>query len=178
MVTTHTPKKRGRPKSQKTLEKEQAEAWLKNPPAHIPQMTEEEKQSLREFIKNSEQAQRSILEGHSPLLPHALIYDLESLGDELMHGFEKSILDKYEQYRAKERIARVNGAEETASQADLRAKRLWHKNRALANRIQSGNLTPNGASKIIHEDWGNKGIEGTKPTIKTITSWYKRTRLN
>lgn len=178
MVTTNAPKKRGRPKSQKTLEKERTEAWLKNPPAHIPPMTEEEKQWLREFIKNSEEAQRSILEGHSPLLPHSLIYDLESLGDESMHGFEKSILDKYEKYRAKEKVARVNGAEETASQADLRAKRLWHKNSALEKRIQSGNLTPNGASKIIHEDWGSKGIEGTKPTIKTITNWYKRTRPN
>jgi hypothetical protein len=178
MVTTNAPKKRGRPKSQKTLEKEWTEAWLKNPPAHIPPMTEEEKQWRREFIKNSEEAQRSILEGHSPLLPHGLIYDLESLGDESMHGFEQSVLDRYGHYRAKEIIARVNGGEETASQADASAMRLWTKNSALVKRIQSGNLTPNGAAKIIFDDWENKGIEGGKPSIKTISNWYKRIRPN
>jgi hypothetical protein len=178
MASTNTPKKRGRPKSQKTLQKERAEAWLKNPPAHIPPMTDEEKQRLREFIKNSEEAKRCILEGHSPLLPHSLIYDLESLGDESMHGFEQSVLDQYKRYRVKELIARANGADQTALQADMRASKLWTKNKDLVNRIESGNLTPNGASKMIYDNWETRGIEGEKPTIKTIVNWYKRRRPN
>ncbi len=178
MAANKLPAKRGRPKSAKTLERERTEAWLKNPPAHILPMTKEERQWWDDFIKNSEEAQRAILAGHSPLLPHSLIYDLESLGDESMHGYEKIILDKFEEYKNKEIAGRINGADETASQADIMAQRLWKKNGDLARRIQSGNLTLNGASKIIHDDWANKGVEGGKPSLKTISNWYKRIRPN
>jgi hypothetical protein len=178
MATNKSTTKRGRPKSAQTLAREKTEAWLKNPPSHIPPMTEEEKQWWDDFIKNSEEVQHAILEGHSPLLPHSLIYDLESLGDESMHGFEKIILDKLEEYKNKEIAGRINGADETASQADVMAERLWGKNTTLAKRIQAGNLTLNGASKIIHDDWENKGVEGSKPSLKTISNWYKRIRPN
>ena len=170
--------KRGRPKSAQTLEREKTEAWLKNPAAHIPLMTEEDKAWVRVFLESSEKARKSILEGHSPLIPHSLIYDLESIGHELLHGHEQAILDKYEEYKNKETIGRANGSDEAASQADTSAKRLWTKNSALVKRIQSGNLTPNGAAKIIFDDWKNKGIEGGKPSIKTISNWYKRLRPN
>lgn len=178
MATNKLPAKRGRPKSAKTLERERTEAWLKNPPAHIPPMTEEDKEWLRAFLKSSEEARKSILEGHSPLIPHSLIYDLESIGHELLEGYEQAILDKYGEYKNKEFVGRVSGSDETASQADVMAKRLWTKNSALVKRIQSGNLTLNGASKIIHDDWENKGVEGSKPSLKTISNWYKRTRPN
>lgn len=178
MATNKLPAKRGRPKSAKTLEKERTEAWLKNPPAHILPMTEKDKEWLRVFLKSSEEARKSILEGHSPLIPHSLIYDLESIGHELLEGYEQDILDKYEEYKNKEITGRINGADETASQANVMAKRLWTKNSALAKRIQSGNLTLNGASKIIHDDWQHRGTEGSKPSIKTISNWYKRIRPN
>ena len=178
MPVNKPPAKRGRPKSAQTLEREKTEAWLKNPPAHIPPMTEEDKEWVRVFLESSEKARKSILEGHSPLIPHSLIYDLESIGHELLEGYEQAILDKYEEYKNKEFIGRVSGSEETASQADTLARRLWAKNSALVKRIQSGNLTPNGAAKIIFDDWENKGIEGGKPSIKTISNWYKRIRPN
>jgi len=171
-------KKRGRPKSQETLEKESTEAWLKNLVAHIPPMAEEEKEWLKLFLESSEKARKSILKGHSPLIPHSLIYDLESIGHELLEGHEKAIFDKHEEYKNKEFIGRASGTHETASKADLMAKRLWTKNSALVKRIQSGNLTPNGASKIIFDEWKNRGIEGNKPSIKTIANWYKRISPN
>lgn len=43
MAVNKPPAKRGRPKSAQTLEREKTEAWLKNLPAHIPPMTEEDK---------------------------------------------------------------------------------------------------------------------------------------
>lgn len=178
MAVNKPPAKKGRPKSAQTLEREKTEAWLKNPPAHIPPMTEEDKEWLRVFLESSEKARKSILEGHSPLIPHSLIYDLESIGHELLEGYEQAILNKYEEYKNKELIGRVSGSEETASQADTLARRLWEKNGSLVKRIQSGNLTPNGAAKIIFDDWKNKGIEGNKPSIKTISNWYKRIRPN
>lgn len=178
MVTKKLPAKRGRPKSVKTLERERTEAWLKNPPAHIPPMTEEDKEWLRVFLKSSEEARKSILKGHSPLIPHSLIYDLESIGHELLEGHEQAILDKYGEFKNKEFIGRLSGSDETASQADTLARRLWAKNSALLKRIESGNLTLNGASKIIHDDWVNKGVEGRKPSLKTISNWYKRIRPN
>jgi len=133
---------------------------------------------LKVFLESSEKARLSILEGHSPLIPHSLIYDLESIGHELLEGYEQVILDKYEQYKNKEIIGRANGSDETASQADASARRLWTKNWALVKRIDSGNLTLNGAAKIIIDDWGNKGIEGSKPTVRTISNWYERIRPN
>jgi hypothetical protein len=178
MATKKLPAKRGRPKSKKTLERERTEAWLKNPPAHISPMTEEDKEWLRTFLKSSEEARKSILEGHSPLIPHSLIYDVESIGHELLEGHEQAILDKYGEYKNKEMIGRINGAEETATQADVMAERLWAKNSVLAKRIQAGNLSLNGASKIIRDDWKNRGIEGNKPSIRTISNWYKRIRPN
>lgn len=178
MAVNKPPAKKGRPKSAQTLEREKTEAWLKNPPTHIPPMTEEDKAWLRVFLESSEKARKSILEGHSPLIPHSLIYDLESIGHELLEGYEQAILNKYEEYKNKELIGRVSGSEETASQADTLARRLWEKNGSLLKRIQSGNLTLNGAAKIIFDDWKNKGIEGGKPSIKTISNWYKRLSLN
>jgi len=176
MAVNKPPTKRGRPKNAQTLEREKAEAWLKNPPIHIPPMTEEDKEWLRVFLESSEKARKGILEGHGPLIPHSLIYDLESIEHELLEGYEQAILNKYEEYKNKEFIGRIRGSKETASQADILAKRLWTKNSALIKRIQSGNLTPNGASKIIFDDWQNKGIEGEKPSVKTISNWYKRLR--
>ena len=178
MASKQTIANRGRPKSPETLERERIEAMLKNRPTHIPPMTEEDKEWLRGFLESSAKARKSILDGHSPLIPHSLIYDLESIGHELLEGYEQAILDKYEEYKNKEFIGRANGSDETASQADVSASRLWTKNSALVKRIQSGNLTPNGAAKIIFDDWKNKGIEGGKPSIKTISNWYKRLRLN
>jgi hypothetical protein len=178
MAVNKPPAKKGRPKSAQTLEREKTEAWLKNPPAHILPMTEEDKEWLRVFLESSEKARKSILEAHSPLIPHSLIYDLESIGHELLEGYEQAILNKYEEYKNKELIGRVSGSEETASQADTLARRLWGKNGSLVKRIQSDNLTPNGAAKIIFDDWKNKGIEGGKPSIKTISNWYKRIRPN
>ncbi|MDH6300003.1 hypothetical protein [Polynucleobacter sphagniphilus] len=178
MATKKPITKRGRPKSSETLERERMEALLKNPPTYIPPMTKKDKQWWNDFINNSEEAQHAILEGCSPLLPHSLIYDLESLGDESMHGVEKIILDKFATYKNKETTGRINGADETASQADVKAKRLWAKNSALVRRIQSGNLMLNSASKIIFDDWENKGIEGGRPSLKTISNWYKRIRPN
>jgi len=178
MTTKKTITKRGRSKGSETLERERVEALLKNPPTYTLSITEQEKQRWNDFINNSEEAQRTILEDCSPLLPHSLIYALGSLGDESMHGVEKIILDKFATYKNKETTGRIKGADETASQADVNAERLWTKNSVLARRIQSGNLTLNGASKIIFDDWENKGIEGGRPSIKTISNWYKRIRPN
>ena len=178
MAVNKPPAKKGRPKSVQTLEREKTEAWLKNPPAHIRLLTKKERRLLQDSFEASEKLRQNLLAGHSPLIPHSLIYDLESIGHELLEGYEQDILDKYGQYKNKETIGRANGSDEAASQADTSARRLWTKNSALVKRIESGNLTLNGASQIIFDDWKNKGIEGGKPSIKTISNWYKRLRPN
>ena len=170
--------KRGRPKSAQTLEKEATEAWLKNPPAHIPKMTAKERGELQEYFDSSEKARLEILEGYSPVIPKDLIYELSSLGDESVQGFENIILGKYKQYKNKETEGKITGAEEMSIQADTRAERLWGKNNKLMKRIDAGNISLNGAAKNIYDNWETKGIEGDKPTVKTISNWYKRIRPN
>jgi hypothetical protein len=175
---TTQPKKRGRPKSKQTLEKEATEAWLKNPPPHIKRMTPEEKKLWDEDAAHSEKVRKSLVANYSPLTPYSLVYELESLGDESMFGHEQDILDRYEKYKNKEMHGKINGAAETSSQADANAEKLWAKNQALVQRIEKGSLSLHGAAKSIFNDWSNKGIEGEKPTVKTISNWYKRTRPN
>lgn len=171
-------KKRGRPKSKQTLDKEAAEAWLKNPPSHIKRMTTEEKKFFEANAAHSEAIRKSLIADYGPLIPHSLIYELASLGDESMFGHEQEILDRYEKYKNKEILGKINGAVETSSQADANAERLWKKNQDLIKRIENHTISLSGASKIIINDWQNKGIEGDKPTFKTISNWYKRIRPN
>ena len=176
MTTPH--KKRGRPKSKQTLEREATEAWLRNPPPHIKRMTPEEKKFWEEDAAHSEKVRKSLIADYGLLIPHSLVYELASLGDESMFGHEQDVLDRYEKYITKQTEGQLNGAQETAIQADSNAERLWNKNQALVKRIEEGTLSLNGAAKIISNDWLNKGIEGERPTIKTISNWYKRTKPN
>ena len=102
MAVNKPPAKRGRPKSAQTLEREKIEAWLKNPPAHIRLLTKKERQLLKDSFEASEKLRQNLLAGHSPLIPHSLIYDLESIGHELLEGYEQAILNKYEEYKNKD----------------------------------------------------------------------------
>ena len=178
MATNKPPAKRGRPKSAQTLDKEQTEAWLKNLPSHIPPMTREERQILEQSFEASEKLRQELLAGHSPLIPNELIYAVESIGDEAMEGHEDSILRQYASYQAMERDAKRAGGKQLKSKANSKAEHLWKKNSALAKRVENGTLPLNSASENIHKNWGKKGIDGEKPSVKTISNWYKRIRPN
>jgi len=178
MVTKKPTAKRGRPKSAQTLEREKTDAWLKNPPAHLPLLTKGEKQILEQSFEASEKIRQSLLAGHSPLIPNELIYAIESIGDEAMEGYEGATLEQYAVYQAKEREAKRTGGQELAIQADKRAANVWGKNPELAKRIAAKKISLNGAAKIILEHWESKGDKFEKPSIKTIANWYKRIRPN
>lgn len=166
--------KRGCPKNDQTLERERIEALFNDRPVYIPQMIEGGNQWLEDFINSSEEVKRSILELYSPSLPHSLIYELESLDDESMHGFQQSILDRHFKRQREISDGKIAGAEQTKANAESRATEVWSKNIALAKRIESGNLTLNGASKIIEDQWTTKGDKLAKPTTRTISNWYRR----
>lgn len=170
--------KRGRPKSSQTLENERIEALLKNPPPHIRLLTKKEKKLLEESFVASEKIRQRLVDEHSPLIPNKLIYELESIGDESMNGFEESTLKQYAFYQAMERDAKKTGGQELAEQANIRAAKVWSKNQALAKRISAKKLSLNGGAKIIFQNWESKGDKLEKPSIKTISNWYKRIRPN
>jgi hypothetical protein len=168
-------KKIGRPKSEQTLQKEAVEALLKDWATQIPPLSKEEVLTAGNLLESLADTQKIILEGYSPLLPHALIYEMESLGDESMQGYEKSILDRYEKRISKEFNGRLLGKEETENKAKKNARALWDKNTDLLGRIKRNSISINGAALTIHDQWDNKGIEGEdRPTVRTIKNWYKR----
>ncbi len=178
MAVNKPPAKRGRPKSAQTLEREKIEAWLKNPPAHIRLLTKKERQLLKDSFEASEKLRQNLLAGHSPLIPNELIYAVESIGDEAMEGYESATLKQYASYQAMERDAKRAGGKQLKSKANSKAEHLWKKNSALAKRAENGTLPLNSASENIHKNWGKKGVDGEKPSVKTISNWYKRIRPN
>lgn len=167
-------KKRGRPKSEKTLEKERIDSLLSNPPKYINPLTDNEKIWLKTFLESTEKAKNTILEGYSPFLSHSLIYELASLDDESLHGHEATILEKFNLWKQKEIRSMKRGAKETKSIAESKAKDLWGKNEKLVARIQSKSISLHGAASNIVDHWDRKGIKGKCPSVKTISNWYKR----
>lgn len=167
------PKKRGRPKSDKTLQAEEIDELFSNAPSHLKAHAEELKKQ-EEFIKFIQNSLKELHADFSPTIPHSVIEDFASIYDESMHGFEREILDSF--YKSNKTLAEGQkvGGNVIATRANKRAQIIWEKNSDLARRIMSKNLTVNGASKIIFDNWDIRGDTDTKPSIRTIRSWYQR----
>lgn len=167
------PKKRGRPKSAATIEKENNTKLFENIPPHL-KSSEKELEEQNEWVKMLQNYLKKLHAGFSPTIPAKVIDDLASINDESMSGYERQILDAY--YRAENILAdgQRNGAKSTAALANERAQTVWGKNPDLIRRIHSNNLSINSASKKILDEWDIRGDEEEKPTIRTLSNWYKR----
>lgn len=167
------PKKRGRPKSDKTLQTEEIDKLFNNAPPHLKVHAEELKKQ-EEFIKFIQDYLKKLHADFSPTMPHCVIENLASISDDSMEGFEKEILDAYYKFENKLADGQRLGGNATANTANERAQKVWEKNSDLARRIMSKNLTVNGASKKIFDEWVSRGDKEAKPSIRTIRNWYKR----
>lgn len=177
-------KQRGRPKSADTLERERIEAVLKNPPAHIPRITDQEREELKKQFAASKLIEEQIYAGHSPTIPHDLILAMESLGDrelfeedEWLIKSEQKSIKKYEGLKAAEKNGHQKGAQTTSDKTKVRATTVWGKNQDLISRI-GRNLTVHSASQKILDEWDNRGDKGKKPSIRTVQNWHHRFILN
>ena len=189
-----TGRKRGRPKSQAQLEQELTDQWLRNPPSHIIPMTDERTKELEESFRQSERVRQELLRDykHGPTTPDNHAYEMASLGDESMMGHEVRILENDKIFAERQSVYRVRGAESTKEKADDRAQLLVQKNRVLIGLISTTQTyTINKVAGLIAHQWeamspGNilkgeppgmdkRGIDGPRPSLKTIERWIKKT---
>ena len=166
-------KKRGRPKSLKTLEKERIDEILSTCPPAL-KMTPKQAKEQNKIFESHRKILSDIHAEFSPTISQELIEEYASLHDESMHGYEQKIADKWEKAHAALSTGQKSGARETAKKAATRAQTIWGKNQDLAKRIATKNLSVTGASKIILNEWDKRGDGESQPTVRTISNWYKR----
>ena len=167
MVTKKPIAKIGRRKSPETLERERIEAILKNPPPYLKANAQLRDQSLQ-LLERLDGLEQEILQRHASSIPRKLIYQIESIDDELLSEHKEIILKKYSDAQSRTIGGGLNGARKTASKAGERAHNVWDKNIRLVRRIESGNLTLNGAANIIIAEWSSRGDGGKQPCAQTV----------
>jgi hypothetical protein len=182
-------KGRGRPLSQETLEKRRVDELLKN----INKPISLEEIAWRDSMLSSlEEAESELLSDYksNPTIPRSHIFELASLGDESMLGYEDLILERDNKLRQAVISNRHKGGDEYHQNTKSRAKLLCEKNRILLGKMKpNGHLSKNKVATKIHEEWdripsGNRqlgeegmdrrgvedlGINASKvPSVRTI----------
>jgi hypothetical protein len=170
-------KKRGRPKSKLTLERERQEKMFSEIRKAHP-LTKEQKEFYETMEINGEEVRKQILKDFKThkIIPDDHAYTMASLGDDSLIGYENQIIadDNYYQQKIKESTAR--GGEILSLEADKRALTVWDKNRDLLARMNraTNKLTLNGATGIILDNWDKRGDGSKKPSENSIKNWYHR----
>jgi hypothetical protein len=166
-----TKAKRGRPISEPTKEKRRLEEMFANPPDHIGEMTEAENRDVQDMLDNMEGVRKEILKTykHSATTPNQHAYDMASIGDEMLEGYEERILQRDKEYETRARDFQQSGVKETKKAADTKAKEIYKLNKSLIDKIKPlGHHSVTSAAKIILLDWNKRGIHGEKPSERTI----------
>ena len=166
-----TNAKRGRPISEPTKEKRRLEEMFANPPDHIGEMTETEKRDVREMLDNMEGVRKEILKTykHSATTPNQHAYDMASIGDEMLAGYEERILQRDKEYETRARDFQQSGGKETKKAADVKAEEIYKLNKSLIDKIRPlGHHSVTSAAKIILNEWSKRGIDIEKPSERTI----------
>jgi hypothetical protein len=170
-------KPRGRPPNAATIERRRIEEILKNPPAYLLPITDDEKQQVEDSFKASEIIRKQILRDYktSVIVPDDHAYRMASLGDESMEGYEGKIIKQDAKYRKLIKKNRNNGTKGTRAAAEKKVEELYEKNKSLIDKIKpNGPLTINGVARTIIMDWPRRGVvDDEAPSERTI-----RTRLN
>ena len=163
-------KKPGRPKSEKTLEKEriaQVLADVKKQPGYkydgpdidFEHAEKVEKQALDQFRP-------------SPAIKKQQAFSMSSLGIETTTEEEEQTLKDYNDTLNTIHQGQIKGAASTKQKALNKSHDLWGKNEDLIEKIKQGRSLDEMAKKILKE-WDVRGISGEKPHINTIKNLYK-----
>ena len=183
-------KKRGRPKSEATLERERVEEMLKSVPEHR-RMTPTEKGQMQALSENLDQLKKEILKDYPTPIPRHLAYEMASLGDESMEGHEQDVLRRYEVARSNNLKNLSDGTTAKENSAAKRRVEILLKNEALINKIGTRPYTANHVAKKILKEWYSiplggrvgesshlkkRGDDEKCPSIRTLTGWIASTR--
>ena len=128
------------------------------------------------MLDSLNKAEREILHQHrtSPNIPKSHAYEVASLGDESLQGFESEIIARDQQYQLDAETRRLNGGLAREDEATGEAHRLACANQDLVKKIQSGQLTIGRAAQKIYDHWSTRGVpskginQDKKPSLRTI----------
>ena len=172
-----TLSKRGRPLCAATIEKQRIEDLLTNPPSHIRPMTKEERREMDSMLDSFDKAEKEILREYrtSVTIPKSHAYEMASLGDESLNGFESEILARDKQYLINAERSRTKGGQGRGNELKFRARRLAEINQDLIKKVESGEISVGEVARRIHSRWLKRGVPGTsRPSQKTLERHIKR----
>lgn len=187
-----TPKKRGRPLGEATLEKLRIEKMMSQIPTYIPRLTAQEKAEPEERFKHSERIRLEILKTYKygPWTPDEHAYNMASLGHESFEGYEHKVLDDDARYSQQAKKIRADAGEENKRKAKPRQDKVMEINKALIEKINnSDTYNINRVAIMIHEQWTSmtsghrlatedknmpcRGDGGVSVSVRTITRWLE-----
>jgi hypothetical protein len=172
-----TPKKRGRPISERTIEKHRIKELLDNPPTHIRPMNEAERREIDSMLDSFEKAEKQILRQYrtSATIPKSHAYEMASLGDESLQGLESAIIARDSQYQMDASITRSKGGQARGNEPSFRAQKLAEINKDLIDKVNSGEISAGEAARLIHNRWQTRGLPSLRqPSQKTLERYISR----
>ena len=169
---TTQKKKRGRPKTERTIERERIEEMLRNPPPHIRNST------LTPFPfdhKQAEEIEKQMLKDHkSPPMPANFVYEIESAGPENMtHAEIQATVTKYDRVAKYIHEGQITGGKTLADKAAKRIAKVLQKNSDIAEKVASGSWSVTRAANKIHEEWDARGGRSEKTLDKNAKALVK-----
>ena len=122
-----TAKKRGRPFSKATLEKQRIEKIMRTIPSHLPKLTDEELAELEEGFKHNEKIRLEILKTYKygSWTPDEHAYNMASLGDESFEGYEQKVLDDDARYSQQAKKSGMMLAVQTSEKRNRGKTKSW-----------------------------------------------------
>lgn len=169
---TTQKKKRGRPKTERTIERERIEEILRNPPPHIRNST------LTPFSfdhKQAEEIEKQILKDHkSPPTPANIVYEIESAGPENMtHAEIQATVTKYDRVGKYIHEGQIKGGKTLSDKAAKRIEQVMRKNSDVIGKLASGSWSVNRAANKIRDEWDARGDGQEKPSTRQLRRWLK-----
>ncbi len=186
----NSPKKRGRPPKSTTIQRQQIKAMLEDPPSHVRSLSASGLAEIKASLEHNEKIRQEILATykHGKWTPDKHAYDMASLGDESMEGFEKKILDNDDKYRIRAQRIRDKAGNTNKNKASVRAEDVLNRNNVLIAKIgTSSAYNTHRVAKMIMEQWSSvspaqrlvdepdellkRGDENPPPSLRTIERW-------
>lgn len=165
-------KGRGRPPKPETLERRELESrmeqFFSSAPSRIKQQNSDH---LFEWLAGMDRAKDEILHDYLGYrnFTHAHIFNMASLGHELLSGHEHVILEEDSRLHQDAGGYRDTGGKVREKDATANAVALCQKNRILLERVKPlGPLSPTSAAKIIRSQWSHIPPESRTPAEKGL----------
>lgn len=187
-------RKRGRPKSSATLERERIKEMFAQMPPFLPNGESELMRQLKASMPQVEEIERQILRDykHDASVPSSHAYAMASVGDEAMSGYDSLILAQDEAHRQRIANQRKSGTNTQKKNARDRAEKIVEKNKLmLSELVGARGKSVCVAAKKIRGEWSHvtiaqrvkgevltaRGDANPAPSLRTLREWITRRQI-